>query len=231
MLRKIISLLIRKSGTALINTAHSVYQEPKTQEQLLLAKWSADQGDKKLRLEYDLGQNSLVFDLGGYEGQWTSDLYSRYRCRIFVFEVHDEYADNISKRFHRNPDITVIPYGLAGKEGTETLYLNDNSSSLFRETGVQKEVRFREMKEFLEEQNISHVDLIKLSIEGGEYELLEHMLSSAIIEKFSNIQVRFHDFFPDSISRMEKIQEQLQQTHLLTYQYPFIWENWQLKKH
>ena len=42
---------------------------------LRVAPWLADNGDKTYRLDYNLNENSVVFDLGGYEGQWASDIF------------------------------------------------------------------------------------------------------------------------------------------------------------
>jgi len=70
--------------------------------------WFRDQGDKNLRLNYDLDENSMVFDLGGYEGQWASDIFSMYCCSIHVFEPVEEFADKIIKRFSKNKKIIVL---------------------------------------------------------------------------------------------------------------------------
>jgi len=51
----------------------------------LIRKYYADDGETKLRYAYDLNPDSTVLDLGGYEGQWASNLFSRYLCNIYVF--------------------------------------------------------------------------------------------------------------------------------------------------
>ena len=71
---------------------------------------------------------------------------------------------------------------------------------------------------------------MKINIEGGEYDLLEHFLESGFIKNINNIQIQFHDFIPNAEERMKKIQYELEKTHSLTYQYPFVWENWQRKQ-
>ena len=77
--------------------------------------------------------------------------------------------------------------------------------------------------------NIEVVDLIKINIEGGEYDLLDEIIANNWLSKFKNIQVQYHDFVIDNPrERMEKIQKELAKTHQLTYQYDFVWENWKL---
>ena len=73
-------------------------------------------------------------------------------------------------------------------------------------------------------------DLIKINIVGEEYEVLEILLKNNMISIFKNIQVQFHDFIVDNAKeRMIAIQKKLALTHVLTFQYEFVWENWKLK--
>ena len=189
-------------------------------------KWWADGGDYELRFNYDLNEKSVVLDLGGYEGQWASDLFSRYRCRIFVFEPVGSFAERIEKRFHKNDRITVFQYGLGASSRKERIRLSADGSSIF---GVSKdcdEIRIVDVKEWVDERTIAQIDLIKINIEGGEYELLDRLIEIHLIERIKNIQVQFHQVADTSLSEMRKIQKELSKTHKPTYQYEFIWENW-----
>ena len=78
-----------------------------SEQQRELAKYYADGGDPELRHKYDLTDDSLVLDLGGYKGQWTSDIFSRYCCTVYVFEPVVSFAEGIQKRFARNKKIIV----------------------------------------------------------------------------------------------------------------------------
>ena len=71
--------------------------------------------------------------------------------------------------------------------------------------------------------------MIKINIEGGEFEFLENIIKSELVTKFDNIQVQFHDFVPNSDIRMSEIQKELSKTHYLTYQFEYVWENWKRK--
>jgi FkbM family methyltransferase len=167
---------------------------------------------------------------GGYEGQWASDIFGRYCCNIHIFEPVKQFADNIHERFARNPKIRVNPFGLAGKDRTEQIHLSANSSSVFESVqGPAEEIRLVSAATYLQESGVSAIDLIKINIEGGEYELLEHLIETGAVANIRDIQVQFHDFVPNAATRMEKIQSLLGRTHRPTYQYPFVWENWTRK--
>lgn len=73
-----------------------------------------DNANKTRRLIYDLADESVVFDLGGYEKQWTSDIFAMYCCTVHVFEPVHAFADAIKRRFSRTPKVMVHNMVLTG---------------------------------------------------------------------------------------------------------------------
>jgi FkbM family methyltransferase len=191
-------------------------------------RWRAVRGDKTLRLDYDLDGSSVVFDVGGYEGQWASDIVAMYACTVHVFEPVPQYFDGISRRFARNPRVVVHPFGLAARTRSETMRIAGNASSVFGGAGPTLAVELVGITEFMQSARIERIDLLKINIEGGEYELLDHLLQHGV-DMITDIQVQFHDFVPDAAERRRQIQDRLSDTHVVTYQFPFVWENWRRK--
>lgn len=199
-----------------------------SQQEKRVQPWLLINGDKTLRLDYDLDEDSIVFDLGGYEGQWASDIYSKYCCNVHVFEPVGEFAFNITNRFSKNPRIQVFPFGLAPRDSSEQITVSKDGSSIFNKqiSSFKETITLVGIENFLVKFNIRHIDLLKVNIEGGEFDLLEYLINTDIVSRISNIQVQFHDFVPNARERMEQIQHRLAETHKLTYQYEFVWENW-----
>lgn len=221
--------LFRALGNLLCAAASRIHQSEASPQSQKAAKWFADEGDYTLRLNYPLGENSLVFDLGGYRGQWSSDIFAKYSCQIHVFEPVDEFAEAIKVRFARNQKIFVHQFGLADRNQIVKIGLAHDCSSAFKPTIRMVEGTLIHAASFLQENNIQAIDLMKINIEGGEYDLLEHLIESGCISRIRNIQVQFHDFVPGAKRRMAMIQDRLARTHYPTYQYTFVWENWRLK--
>lgn len=202
---------------------------PPTERELRVRQWKAD-GNEALRYDYDLNRDSVVFDLGGYKGQWASDIFSMYVCKIYVFEPVKKYCDDIKKRFLKNNGIQVFQFGLSGSDTEISIGLCDDGSSAFNKKAEQQELcQLKTASEFIKNNGIQNIDLMKMNIEGGEYDLLDHLIDSGCIKTIRNIQIQFHDFVPKAEERMRKITEQLTKTHRPTYQADFIWENWEVR--
>jgi FkbM family methyltransferase len=225
MILKKLSEILRNLARLSYWLSSKLYERP---DQQSVKVWFRDKGDKTLRLNYNLDESSLVFDLGGYEGQWASDIFAMYGCSIHIFEPVEDFANKIEHRFAKNKHIIIHKFGLSNKSNTAKISVSDDASSIFKPGLDSQYIKLVKAIDFLKEQDIQHIDLIKINIEGGEYDLLDHLLETGFISKITNIQVQFHDFVPDAASRMDSIQQQLRQTHSLTYQYLFVWENWRL---
>lgn len=227
-------------GNVFIRIANNLYltpPKPKIEKEqpidLLIERpvdlWFKEKGDKTHRINYDLNENSIVFDLGGYEGQWASDIFCKYNSNMLIFEPFIEYAIKIKDKFSNNSKISVFEFGLSRNDETKAFFVDNDRSSMFLSGEPNTHISLRNASSFLAEKKIQSVDLMKINIEGGEYDLLEHLIETGDIIKFQNIQVQFHEFIPNAKERMNFIQGELGKTHFLTYQYEFVWENWKIK--
>lgn len=194
-----------------------------------VALWNRDNGDTQLRFTYPLTPDSIVWDVGGYEGQWTSDLFSKYQPTIHIFEPVSSFASKITDRFMHNEKIIVHAYGLSDRDSILPIALTEDRSSIYITEGQTEAIHLRKTSTVFTELTTGRIALMKINIEGGEYALLEDLIDSGYINQVDNIQVQFHSFVPDASTRMQTIQKNLAETHRQTYAYPFVWENWEKK--
>lgn len=190
-------------------------------------EWLALDADGSLRLDYALDASSIVLDVGGYKGDWTAALLARNGCcNIHVFEPMPQFAEQIERRFAHNDSVQVHRFGLGRCDHEIILSAQHDASSAFVEGGPAVCVEVRDAAEFIASAAPGHVEVMKVNIEGGEYELLEHLLDAGVISRIVNVQVQFHDFVEDAARRMTEIRRRLAETHDLTYHVDFVWENW-----
>lgn len=193
-----------------------------------IRRWFSDHGDQTLRLDYELSNDCIVFDVGGYEGAWAEDVSAKFSCKIFIFEPVPAYAAAIQAKFSDNTSISVCPYGLSNQEAELTIGLSGDGSSFYvtGSSGVAK-ARVRKFDfDLLKELGVSHIDLMKINIEGGEYDLLDLMIENRTISVVRHLQIQFHNFVPNAIERRANIRRKLELTHSETWCYEFVWENW-----
>jgi FkbM family methyltransferase len=207
-----------------LNTYYKLYilREPLT---VTANKWFKDKGDENLRVNYPLTEQSTVFDVGGYRGDWSDEIIKRYNPFIYIFEPVSDYYSLLVNRFSNNPKVKIYKFGLSNENKTENIAILGNASSTYKRSNTNLPIELRDVKDFLKSEKVEFIDLIKINIEGGEYPLLNRMIKEEIIPKVQDIQVQFHNFYPEAEFWRENIRDSLTKTHFLTYEYPFIWEN------
>ena len=193
-----------------------------TQESRVLP-WVAANGDFTRRLDYKLGRDSVVYDVGGYVGEWAEAIDKRFGCHIEVFEPIEKYVDLLTTKFAANKNIVIHDFGLGGKTEKLRISLENEASSVFKQSGASELVQIKKVSSNLYHD---HIDLMKMNIEGGEFGLLNDLINSGKITLIDNLQIQFHDFAPNAKSERLKLQDKLAKTHVMTYNYPFVWENW-----
>jgi FkbM family methyltransferase len=198
------------------------------------------------RYEYELGPTSVVLDVGAYEGTFTRTIHERYGCQVFAFEPIRAHYEQVKEL--ASPSVEVFNFGIGASDRSERISVRGDSSSIFdrrhaeahsptaaaapaeaEQAGHTEQIEIRSLARVLDELDLHYVDLLKLNVEGCEYEILEQIVRDGLAERFENIQVQFHDVVSDAAARREAIRAGLAGTHRLTYDEPFVWENHERK--
>jgi len=195
-----------------------------------IEKWVRDKGDQTHRINYPLNSDSVVIDVGAYQGKFIDSIYQKYQCNIHAFEPVKNFIQILNSRWYQTEKVKIHDYALGTSNEIIDICLDgDASSTHVFNNSITEKIRIKKIDEVLKELQINSVDLIKINIEGEEYPLLDYCLKQGIVEKFKNIQVQFHDFISNAVEKRNSIRQRLSETHELTYDYEFTWENWKLK--
>lgn len=195
-------------------------------------RWRRDRGDQTLRLDYPLDAGSVVFDLGGYHGDFAQAMHERYGCTVYLFEPVPRFYQHCVDRFRGNPAIRCFNFGFAAQDGTLRISNDENASSLYTELAAapdHEEVAVRSFIAFVREHGIERIDLLKINIEGGEFEVLPQIVEHDYARHIRHLQIQFHDFIPNARPMRESIRQSLSATHSESWCYPFVWESWESK--
>jgi len=196
-----------------------------------IERWFKDKGDMTLRLDYPLTPESIVFDLGGYHGDFAAEIHKKYGCSVYIFEPVFEFFQHCADRFKGNEKIHCFNFGLSSQDGWLNIGLAENASSFQspHTSGKTERVEVRSVISCIEELGIDKIDLMKINIEGGEFEVLPALINAQYIHKITNLQIQFHDFIEHAKEKRDRLRDQFKLTHQETWNYEFVWENWNLK--
>ena len=188
---------------------------------------------EKKRTHIILKNREILFDLGGFKGDYTDDLLkNNHNIISYIFEPVKEYADNIKKRFENKSNVTVYPFGLSDSNQEINIKVKGESSSFIRDIApdIKETSKIKDIHEFLIENNIKEIGLMKINIEGSEYPLLERLIKTKDILKVKRLLIQFHYVDTNSYNRMSNIWKELEKSHNLIWQFrPYVWEYWEIK--
>lgn len=196
--------------------------------------------DQSLLYKYPLSWDSVVFDVGGYKGDWTAGLLAyaqRNECQtchhrelpdVYIFEPIHEFAGVCIKRFKGNPKVHIWQLGFYENEFTGRVLKQDSSSAMTNSYKGEL-AKFQQPAAFCNDQNIKMIDLMSINIEGAEYPLLMNMIESGFASRVRNIQVQFHNDVLDAERHRAAVRFGLASTHEEIFCEPFMWEAWRLK--
>lgn len=196
-------------------------------------RWFADNAES-LRYEYPElnAEGAIVLDIGAYKGDFAKGILQKYpKTTVFSFEpvkkFYEQYLQSDTDRWK------TFDCGLGGYERYETIALENDGSGIFNpHTNQSESCVFLDVAEQLKRiiNRVGKVDLLKLNIEGMEYEVLDRIFSSGFdVTLIKNFQIQFHTFVDQCEIKRKCLRKILQNTHTLTYDYYFVWENWKLK--
>jgi FkbM family methyltransferase len=147
----------------------------------------------------------VLFDVGANIGEYTKllrDSFSGKKARLFSFEPQPAAFAQLEKVARDGGAINTYNFGLSDQSGKATMWYDAAGSvlgSLHQRDGshhqsyltVQEEVRMETLDEFCENNQLAHIDFLKLDVEGHELRVFaggEKMLGSG---RISVIQFEF----------------------------------------
>ena len=128
-----------------------------------------------------------------------------------------------------NEKVILKEYALSNVNGESKFYLNANASSQYHASDECIIVRTKATRDLFKELNTNSIDLMKLNVEGAEFEILEDLINN-LLEQIKHLQIQFHKLDDSSDTRRENIRNELLKSHVLDWDYPWIWESWSRRK-
>lgn len=189
-------------------------------------RWLKDDG-RNLQYTFEgIKPESIVFDVGVWTGLWTKEIAHRYNPNIFGFEPVRKFYRAVKEQFKSNSKIKIYNYGLGDENRQDTISVNRDSSSLFREGPTTESVVIKDISEVIASLGLEKINLLALNCEGCEYEILQRLISVGDISKVEKLLIQFHFIRDEDSMLRENLIHELAKTHSLNYCYLTVWELW-----
>lgn len=142
----------------------------------------------------DIGPNSVMYSGGvGEDITFEEELIRRFGLKIYIFDPSPVAKRTIA--LANNDRLLFRPVGLAASDsGTFSVGGGTADATWFKAGGAES-LPCTSIPREMALNGHSFIDVLKIDIEGFEYEVLEDCLAARIPIK--QICVEFHDFFPD----------------------------------
>lgn len=188
-------------------------------------------------IDVDLPDGAVVLDVGAYIGEWSerilqrADAGERRDVVIHAFEPESHAFARLRRGVGQDPRVHVHEFGLAGRDRAEQLAIGGPGSSVFVDSATEGfmgelHIALRDVHEVLAELAVDRIDLVKINIEGGEFELLDRLHATGWLARTGPLIVQFHEFGPDAYRGRRRNRAQLAETHRCTWEYPWVYERW-----
>lgn len=148
----------------------------------------------------ELDENSIVYSFGvGDDISFDLALIERYNATVHAFDPTPLSVNWVKKQSPPN-QFVFHPYGVTDYDGHATFYAPSNpdyvSYTLLEEQRPQQKnvrVPVRRLTTILDELGHEYIDLLKMDIEGAEYNVIRSLLHEEIT--VNQLLVEFHHRF------------------------------------
>lgn len=179
----------------------------------------------------NINKDSIILDLGTYKGYTTKLLSDLYKCKIYTFEPMIPFYNEAVVECQAHPNISVLPYGLGKGNYDFSMSNSGDATSMFTTVDPATAVtcNVRDFFQFVEENNITTIDLLHINIEGAEYDLLDYIFSKGHHLNIRHLIVQFHYQSIENDEKIKRYNDILNKTHVCNYNYNYVWTKWTLK--
>lgn len=149
-----------------------------------------------------LGRDSVVYSGGvGDDVSFEHDLVKYFGCQVVLFDPSPIGLKTMALAENKIPQFRFLPVALAAHDGTLRLGApRPGDQSWFeRKDGEGMEVACASLTSAMKQNGHDRIDLLKLDIEGSEYEVIDDLLKNRLA--VPQVCVEYHHGILPSISR------------------------------
>ena len=180
-----------------------------------------DGGDRIIFENIKLNINSIIIDGGGFNGEFTDEIIKKKFQKVYIYEPDKIFFERLKKKYEFKENIEILNYALFNKKQNIILSENSNASSIMENSKVGSMI---EAVDILDEfKKYKNIDLLKLNIEGAEYEVISRLLETQELIKIKYLLVQFHREHDLDGTKFEKIFFEILKNYNVIFNYKYVW--------
>lgn len=149
-----------------------------------------------------LNKDSIVLDIGSNFGVVLENLQD-VNCRVYAYEPHPIFFSMLKKKYANNKNFILSDNAVWNKTEKRKFYfkrsfdrLNGGATLLAEKTNIinkklNKEVQCKDVSEIIRVIG-SDIDVLKMDVEGAEYQILERLYETGLYKKIKSIYFEDH---------------------------------------
>jgi FkbM family methyltransferase len=191
-----------------------------------LIRFAKDGYDDLLYREHNLVAGQSVLVLGAYKGSSIQEWIDRYPVKVYAVEPVKEYIDVLLRKYAKNKSLEIFPFAVGNKSEEIEINLDEYSTSTFIDSKNKRRIQKYDIVGYLKSLEIFPT-VLEINIEGGEYEVMERLITSGTLSKIETLVIQFHNYNIECEFNRARIRLELSKTHQCVFNYEWIWERWE----
>ncbi len=162
----------------------------------------------------NLKGESIIYSFGiGEDISFDKELIKKTKAKVYGFDPTPKSIEWVKENKVNN--FIFFDYGIGIKNESTKMYLPKNkdhvSGSIIKTKNLSEQyvnIELKTLDKIMDELEHNHIDLLKLDIEGLEYQVLDYIVAKKI--KINQIVLEFHDrFVENGVEKRKKLMKRL----------------------
>ena len=190
-----------------------------------VAKWFLF-NQEKLKYGMNLKSNGLVLDIGSYVGEYTKKVLNKSpRMTFWLYEPIPEYYRACLVRFKGRENVSVYQKAVSADGRAIRMQIDGLRSR--QELGAKNDIlEFASINIQEIFDSAAEIELLKMNIEGMEYECLNQLILSNSLIKAKYLLIQFHNFESGAEKKRNLVRKAIEKDFTNVFNYEWMWELW-----
>lgn len=180
-------------------------------------------GDQNFRYGFDCKREGVILDVGAFQGEFAK-FHSETADRVVCFETNKTAINALHKRFEGYRNVQICEFGIGSKTFKGRMIGEGPGASIALDDSA--DVIIRDVVSVFEELNLNEVTLMKVNIEGGEFDLIQALCDSGLILNIRELHIQAHDFADMNLNNYLSMHRTLSVHFNLIRSFPYVWDFW-----